>query len=317
MKRAIFWQLGLAFLGLLVLVAILFRAALPPGIIFLIATLVALAIAYALAEEFTAPIEKLRDSFEQVRPQDYPVTELRDIAQKIDDLTSESRQASVVRRDFFANASHELKTPITSIKGSAELLCADIPLEPAQQKELLHRIGLEADRMHSLINDIIMINRLESGDVIGDREELDLAQIIRDCCDELSPLVEQNNLRLDLRLEPVILLENPKNVYEIISNLAINAVHYTPPGGLVDIRLCADESEVILTVRNDAEPISTEHQSRMFERFYRIDHGRSKAAGGTGLGLSIVKHAVESLGGTIGLESNEALGVLFTVHLPR
>jgi len=271
-----------------------------------------------------APVAKLRDDMmnrgivqPHLNPADYPYKELQEIAQKFNDLTIESRNTAFLRRDFFANASHELKTPITAIKGSAELLCADVPLGEAQQRELLQRIGAEAERLHSLINDIIMINRLESEETAGEKEEMDLAEIVRACVDEVMTLAEQNRLRMDVTLELVTLLANRKKVYEVFGNLIVNAANYTRPGGCVEIQLSADAGEIRFSIRNDGEPILAGHQARIFERFYRLDSGRSKAAGGTGLGLSIVKHAVESLGGTIRLESDERVGVLFVVMIPR
>jgi len=252
-----------------------------------------------------------------LNPEDYPCNELKEIAKKFNDLTVESREASLLRRDFFASASHELKTPVTAIKGSAELLCADVPLGKEQQRELLQRIGMEAERLHSLINDIIMINRLESREIVGEKEHINLAQLIQACVDELMTQIEQERLRVDVAIEPAALYANRKNVYEMFSNLIVNAVNYTRPSGRVEIRLNVSGDEIIFSIRNDGEPIPLGHQPRMFERFYRLDSGRSKAVGGTGLGLSIVKHAAENLGGTVRLESDERIGVLFTVAIPN
>jgi len=271
-----------------------------------------------------AAVAKLRDDMMNrglvrpyLNPDDYPYQELQEIAQKVNDLTAESREASLLRRDFFANASHELKTPVTAIKGSAELLCADVTLGKEQQRELLQRIGIETERLYSLINDIIMISRLESGEVAGEKEEVNLEAIVRACVDEVMLQIEGNQLRVDINLEPVTYVVNRKNVYEMFSNLIVNAANYARPGGRVDIRLSASPEEIIFSIRNDGEPIPFGHQARMFERFYRLDSGRSKAVGGTGLGLSIVKHAAESLGGTVRLESDEQIGVRFTVVIPR
>jgi len=271
-----------------------------------------------------APIIKLRDDIISrglVRPyldlDDYPSKELKDIARKFNELTVESREASFLRRDFFANANHELKTPVTAIKGSAELLCSDIPLDEEHQKELLHRIGIEAERLHSLINDILMINRLENGDTAGEIDNINITKIIHSCVDELKTQIEQSQLRVDVSVESATLNANQKNVYEMFSNLIVNAVNYTRQGGRVDIRLSSSDDEIVFSIRNDGDPIPTGHQPRMFERFYRLDSGRSKAVGGTGLGLSIVKHAVDSLGGTVRLESDERIGVLFTITIPK
>lgn len=229
---------------------------------------------------------------------------------------TESRNAQKMRRDFFSNASHELKTPITSIKGSVELLCADIPLEADQQRELLTRIGLETERMNNLINDIIMINRIESGELAGDKENIDLEAIVRECCAEAMPLARQNGLSINIDAEPALLYASRKNLYEMVSNLIINAVKYNKQGGSVDVRLKNSDKEIVLVVRNDGEPIPPAHQLRVFERFYRGDKGRSKAVGGTGLGLSIVKHVVDSLSGTIRLESDRDKGTIFTIKIP-
>ena len=249
--------------------------------------------------------------------EDYPEEPFAEIVQKINRLTAHAQSAANLRRDFFANASHELKTPITSIKGSAELLCAQVPLDDAQQKDLLTRIGIEADRLHRLIDDIIMINRLESGEIMGLKEEAELSAMVRDCIDAVRPIAENNGLHLNLNLAPATVFINRKNWNEIVSNLMINAINYARPGGTVDVHLAPKIREIILSIRNDAEPIRLEHQARVFERFYRVDRGRSKSVGGTGLGLAIVKHAADSIGATIVLESNEHIGVQLTVTLPR
>jgi len=162
-----------------------------------------------------------------------------------------------------------------------------------------------------------MINRIESGEVTGDNELTDLTAIVRECRKEALPLAEQGNLTINEDLEPVSLYASRNSLYELAGNLIMNAVKYNNPGGSVDITLKNIKNEIILTVRNDGEPIPPEHQHRVFERFYRVDKGRSKKAGGTGLGLSIVKHVVDSMNGRITLESNEKNGTEFSVRLPK
>ncbi|MDR2855731.1 MAG: hypothetical protein LBV40_06225 [Methanomicrobiales archaeon] len=230
---------------------------------------------------------------------------------------TERRNAVQMRRDFFSNASHELKTPITSIKGGAELLCSGIPLDTEQRSELLTRIEFESEKMCTLINDIIMISRIESGEIMADREDVDFEQVVQECCAEVLPLIEQNNVMLNMELEPAVLFANRKNLHELASNLLVNAIKYNKFGGSVDVFLKSYANEVIFTVRNDGEPIPIGYQNRVFERFFRVDKGRSKKVGGTGLGLSIVKHVVDSMKGTILLESNEKDGTTFIVRLPR
>ncbi|MCL2747931.1 MAG: ATP-binding protein [Oscillospiraceae bacterium] len=229
---------------------------------------------------------------------------------------TENRNAAKVRRDFFSNASHELKTPITSIKGSVELLCAGLPLAVEKRMELLERIGLETERMHSLIDDILMINRIESGEVRGDKEQVDLASVVRERCDEIMPLAGRKNLSVQVDVAPATLYANHKNICEMVGNLLINAVKYNRQDGRVDVTLKNTGQEIILAVRNDGDPIPPQHAHRIFERFYRVNKGRSKTVGGTGLGLSIVKHVVDGLGGAIRLESNDERGTTFTVTIP-
>lgn len=230
---------------------------------------------------------------------------------------TESRRAVDIRREFFSNASHELKTPITSIKGSAELLCAELPIPESQRCELLNRIGIESERMCMLINDIIMINRMESGDIAGDLDYINLAHIATDCINEVRPLADMERLNISAELEPIVIYADKKNVRALFSNLIVNAVKYNKPDGRVEVDLRKTDGDIVFTVRNDGEPILPAQQSRVFERFYRVDSGRSRSIGGTGLGLSIVKHIADAMGGTVSLVSNAEQGTRFTVRLPK
>ncbi|MDR1132097.1 MAG: hypothetical protein LBL15_06745, partial [Oscillospiraceae bacterium] len=229
---------------------------------------------------------------------------------------TESRGAVRIRREFFSNASHELKTPITAIKGSAELLCSGLPLSEAQKKELLSRIGVESERMSLLINDIIMISRMESGELSGESEDVDVSEVVNESIGELRLPAEQARVAIRTELEPVVIHADKKDLRGLVSNLLVNAVKYNREGGAVDVSLTGREGQAVLRVHNDGEPIPPEHQGRVFERFYRVDSGRSKAAGGTGLGLAIVKHVVDSLGGSVSLTSSADTGTTFTVKLP-
>ena len=231
------------------------------------------------------------------------------------DVTA-SRNAVKIRRDFFSNASHELKTPITSIKGSAELLCSELPISEQQRRELLSRIGVESERINLLINDIIMISRMESGELSGDSENVDISAAIYESIGELKPMADQEKIRINANIKPAIIFADKKDIRGLVSNLIVNAVKYNRQGGSVDVSLSTQNNTIIFSVRNDGEPIPPEHQRRIFERFYRVDSGRSKTVGGTGLGLAIVKHVVDTLGGTVTLESNAENGTTFTVRLP-
>ncbi len=233
----------------------------------------------------------------------------------LNDVT-EHQQATQMRQEFFSNASHELKTPLTAIRGSAELLCSDLPLDRETQQELLDRILKETERMTTLIEDIIMLSRIESRSLADDLQTVDFSSIVCTAADEVHLLAEQNQLTLHLDTEPVLLQGSRKNLYELASNLIVNAVKYNRPGGKVDIQLHPQGEQLCFCVRNDGDPIPLNQQDRVFERFYRVDKGRSRAVGGTGLGLSIVKHVVEAMGGKVSLSSDALHGTTVTVWLP-
>ncbi len=229
---------------------------------------------------------------------------------------SAKRNAEKLRREFFANASHELKTPITSIKGSAELLCSDIPINEEQRMEMLKRIGVESERMTTLIEDILMINRLESGELSRESEFVDMEKIVKEDIDEMASMSEKAGVHINAATEEAVIFANPRDIHELTGNLIVNAIKYNEEGGSVDIVLKKQNDMIEFSVRNDGEVIPINKQGRVFERFYRVDKGRSRNVGGTGLGLAIVKHVVDSLNGVITLESTEKTGTKFTVKLP-
>ena len=229
---------------------------------------------------------------------------------------TESRNSSRMRQEFFSNASHELKTPITSIQGSTELLCSGLPLSDSQRQELLDRIGAETQRMSHMISEIILLSRLENSALEREQEQVPFHRLVRECVREWEAPAARRGVTVGAEVQPVWLYASPQNLRELADNLISNAVKYNCPGGRVDISLSRGEKECVFTVRNDGEPIPPEDQTRVFERFYRVDHSRSRRAGGTGLGLSIVKHVVDAMEGRVSLESGRESGTRFTVRLP-
>ncbi len=232
----------------------------------------------------------------------------------ITDVTAQ-RNAAKMRQEFFESASHELKTPITSIKGFAELLCSNMPLGGNKHEELSKRILKETVRMSSLISDIIMISRLESGDIMFERELIDLADVVDECCADAEPMAEMNHVRILCSVQPSVVSASHREMRELTGNLISNAVKYNRPGGYVDVKLENQDNVPILTVFNTGEPIAREYMERIFERFFRIDRGRSKAAGGTGLGLAIVKHIATNYGASVSVAASEK-GNTFIVKFP-
>ena len=227
---------------------------------------------------------------------------------------TENARAEQSRREFTANVSHELKTPLQSIMGSAELI--ENGLVAAQDMpRFVGHIRTEAARLVSLIEDIIRLSQLDEGGELP-FEVCDLAEIARETTDSLADAAEQRKIRLTFSGEPLGLCSVKRLLAEICYNLCDNAIKYNREGGHVMVSTGRAGDEAVLTVRDTGIGIPPEHQERVFERFYRVDKSHSKESGGTGLGLSIVKHAVQDLGGRIELDSTPGEGTEIKVYLP-
>ena len=215
------------------------------------------------------------------------------------------------RKEFTANVSHELKTPLQSIIGSAELLENGL-VKPEDTKHFVGNIKNEATRLVSLINDIIRLSQLDE-DSEPATESVDLYDVANEVVEILTVSAAKKQVELHLNGEPCVMNGIRRYLYEIIYNLCDNAIRYNKDGGKVIVDLKNKDSNIILSVSDTGIGIPAEHQSRIFERFYRVDKSHSKETGGTGLGLSIVKHAVAYHGGKIKLESTVNVGTTITV----
>lgn len=236
----------------------------------------------------------------------------------VEDIT-ELRRLEQVRTDFAANVSHELKTPLTSIKGFVETLQAGAINNPEMAQKFLNIIMMEADRLTRLINDILSISKLESGDNQVTNERIRLDKMTSDVVDMLSIHAGEKNVTLHASIpsEPVIIWGNPDRVEQMLINLVDNGIKYNKPGGSVTVKVLDDGKDVNLLVSDTGIGIAEEHLPRMFERFYRVDKGRSRSMGGTGLGLAIVKHIVMSMNGLIEVHSKLGEGTEFLVTIPK
>ncbi len=235
-----------------------------------------------------------------------------EIKGNIDRLEFERR----VRQEFFSNASHELKTPITSVKGYAEILQNHLAKDPAAEEDCIRRIITEADHMTSLINDILMISKLETKDLSVDISEVRMAPLLSEVVESLQPIMKQQKVTVHMDCQPIVLQESANQMEELLTNLLTNAIKYNHPDGEVWVSISRENDSMVLTVRDNGIGIPEEDQERVFERFYRVDKGRDKKVGGTGLGLSIVKHIVGYRDGTITLKSKPGEGSLFTIRIP-
>lgn len=223
-----------------------------------------------------------------------------------------------MRREFTANASHELKTPLQSIAGAAELLKSGVADE-ADRAKFLDIILDETQRMNRIIADIIAISRLDSGASAEDTVEIDFVKLTRDAVQSLRPAAERADVKLFLATplkSPAPIRGSAHFLEAIVMNLVSNAIHYNVPGGSVNVKLEYSDGYAALTVADTGIGIDKTHHERIFERFYRVDKGRSRKSGGTGLGLSIVRNAVRLHKGEIFLESTPGSGSTFTVALP-
>ncbi|MDD7506881.1 MAG: ATP-binding protein [Clostridiales bacterium] len=225
---------------------------------------------------------------------------------------TESAYAERNRREFTANVSHELKTPLQSIIGSAELLENGL-VKPEDTKRFVGNIKSEATRLVSLINDIIRLSQLDENSESAS-ESVDLYDITKEVVEVLSASAAKKRVRISLDGEPCVMNGVRRYLYEIVYNLCDNAIRYNKEGGSVTVGLNKNADNVILKVSDTGIGIPVEHQSRVFERFYRVDKSHSKETGGTGLGLSIVKHAVAYHGGRIKLDSTVGEGTTVTVE---
>lgn len=222
-------------------------------------------------------------------------------------IQEETAQREALRREFSANVSHELKTPLTSISGFAELMAEGV-VEEGKVQEFSRDIYRESQRLIVLIDDIIKLSKLDEEAVGPERESVDLYELAGQTLDSLRPLAEAQGISLQLTGGKTIVSGVYQLLSEMVYNLCDNAVKYNRPGGSVQVSVKGEDGKACLSVADTGIGIPPEHQKRVFERFYRVDKSHSKEIGGTGLGLSIVKHGAQYHGARIELESKPGTG---------
>ena len=220
------------------------------------------------------------------------------------------------QRQFLSDASHELKTPLTVILSNAELLESGMIQDDGMKLDFARRIKKEAAGMTGLINDILMISRLESMDAEVMFSDVRISVLLQEIMDSLKPLAASCQVFLHVDCKPLCIRANLQQMKELFTNLATNAIKYNRPGGQVWITVGEQGDDMLVRVKDNGVGIPKESLDRIFERFYRVDKGRSRKQGGTGLGLSIVKHIVNFYHGTIHVTSELDKGTEFTVTIP-
>lgn len=228
------------------------------------------------------------------------------------DVTAD-RNAQRIRQEFFSNASHELKTPITSIQGYVELFQSDMVIEEDQKDIFLSRIKSEVSNMTNIINDILEISRLESKMSDGKIVDVDVGDIIDNVVYSFKPLADERHININSISDNVIIKANPKHINQLVNNLLSNSIRYNTEHGEVNISAKLANNVFTLTVIDTGIGIPKDSINRVFERFYCVDKGRSRKVGGTGLGLSIVKHIVGFYKGTISIDSELSKGTKITI----
>ena len=288
-----------------------------PVLVTVIGILIILSVllAHYLTDHMIRPIEKLARNIEE---QD-ELTEYEELAPLIDMIRKQHQDIiknARIRQDFTANVSHELKTPLTSISGYAELIENGMASEDDTVR-FAGGIRKSANWLLTLINDIIRLSELDSAEEEISFERLNLYQLAETCVDMLSINAEKHHVTISIQGSESFLLGNRQMIEELLYNLCDNAIRYNNENGSVTVMVCSRGKQTVLIVKDTGIGIPREHQDRVFERFYRVDKSRSKSTGGTGLGLAIVKHILVKHNATIDLQSESGSGTVITVTFPE
>ena len=271
---------------------------------FLVAIMYSACSADSFAASVTKPLKeisqemlKVNGDYTELTFETYQYPEINIIAETTTEMSKNVKEylnqielERQIRQEFFSNASHELKTPITSVQGYAELLESGIIQDEDQKMDFVRRIKKEAVHMTSLINDILMISRLETKEAEVVCQDVRMAIVLDDVLESLKPLAAFHEVLVHAECKPLCIYANARQMTELLGNLLSNAIKYNKPFGEVEVNVAMIKDHPVLTVEDDGIGIPPEDQERIFERFYRVDKSHSRQIGGTGLGLSIVKH---------------------------
>lgn len=293
--------------------------------------IVALVIGWTLARKVMVPISEMVGVAEAMRNGRYEAKvrhltndelgrlgdTLNRLGAEMTNKISELQRLENVRRDFVANVSHEIKTPLTSIKGYVETLLSGAIDDPAHRIRFLEKIDRNAERLTSLVQDILSLAKIEAGEDSFKPTPIEWNPLITSVISRHEDAIQKKNLRLKVNAPstPVVVMGDKEAMIQVLDNLLTNAIKYTTEGGKMTVSLSTKAAWGKVEVEDTGIGIPAEHLDRIFERFYRIDKARSRELGGTGLGLSIVKHLISAMGGEVGVDSAVGIGSKFTVKL--
>ncbi len=277
-----------------------------------------IAIAASGAGEAEAEIDGARDLRIRLRASRLSPVAGGGVVAVLHDIT-DLRRLETMRRDFVANVSHELRTPVAAIQGYAETLVDAAERDPARAGEFARVVHRHALRLSRLVADLLDLSRIEAGEQLLRVEPLDVREALARAAEVARPRAEAKRQRLAIDVEEGLLRARADEgaVDQVLANLLDNAIAHTPEGGAITVAARGADGLIAISVSDTGVGIAPEHLPRLFERFYRVDAGRSREMGGTGLGLAIVRHLVEALGGKVRVESEPGRGSTFTFTLPR
>ncbi len=283
-----------------------------------------LALAARMSRKITQPLGAIdlknpddREVYEELRPLVERIREQnREIQHNVEELKAEHDRQDALRREFTANVSHELKTPLTSISGYAELIRSGM-VQEEDIPRFADTVYREAQRLIVLVNDIIRLSRLDDKDVEEERQPVALRPLCAEVLASLAPAAEKKAVTMALEGDECTVVGIRQILGEIVYNLCDNAIKYNRQGGSVTVTLRGEEDASVLTVRDTGIGIPEEELGRVFERFYRVDKSHSKEVGGTGLGLSIVRHGAAYHNAAVDVQSVPGEGSTFTVRFPK
>ena len=286
--------------------------------IMLVSVTVLFIICVVLAQFITghliAPIEKLAEHMDDMESVGV-YQELQPFVETIQKQHQDILKSANMRQEFTANVSHELKTPLTSISGYAELMENNL-VDEENISKFAKAIHQNADRLLTLINDIIRLSELDAIQQEPEFEDTDLFELAKNCVEMLQLNANNHDVKINIDGDTQIIRANKQMIDELIYNLCDNAIRYNKPGGVVDVLVYRSRKGIVLSVKDNGIGISKEHQERIFERFYRVDKSRSKATGGTGLGLAIVKHIAQIHNASLEVASEIDKGTQIQVIFP-
>lgn len=292
-------------------------------LIFIGATLLIFFLSYLSTNHISRPLTQLRESAIEISKGNFSTrvniqgkNEIAQLGAAFNTMTSKLENVDKQRSEFVSNASHELKTPLTSMKILTESILYQDEVPKEVYQEFLGDIDREIDRMTALINDLLLMTKIENDEDTMEVEEASLDDIVAQAIALLTPIAKSKSIRLDYYPLPVNIVCEPTRVRQAVNNLIENAIKYTGEGGIVSIRLDVGGGMAVVSVEDTGEGIEPAELEHIFDRFYRVDKARARETGGTGLGLYIVRKIALNHGGRVEVESEKDVGSVFRLMLP-